>query len=193
MAPPETRLLVKGDGVLLRPPRITDFEPWAQVRGVSKAFLQPWEPVWPADDLTRGAFRRRLTAYARERENQEAWRFFIFRAADEQVVGGVSLSNVRRGVAQSGTIGYWAGQPYLRRGHTLAGVRAVARFAFDTLKLHRLEAACVPENHASAALLLKAGFQREGYARSYLKINGAWRDHLLFGRLCDDREDGPGG
>ena len=192
MAPPETRLLLQGDGVTLRPPRIADFEAWADVRSMSRAFLQPWEPTWPADDLTRGAFRRRLTAYARERETEEAWRFIVFREGDGQIVGGVSLSNVRRGVAQTGTIGYWAGQPHLRRGHTLSAVRAVARYAFDKLKLHRLEAACVPENHASASLLLKAGFQREGYARSYLKINGAWRDHLLFGRLSDDREGGPG-
>lgn len=187
MGASESRLILEGRGVFLRPPRIGDFEPWAEVRAASRAFLQPWEPTWPADDLSRSAFRRRLAAYARERDTGEAWRFFVFRQEDDQVVGGVSLSNVRRGVAQTGTVGYWAGQAFTRRGHTLEGVRAVARFAFDVLRLHRLEAACVPENDASAQLLLKAGFEREGYARSYLKINGRWRDHLLFGLV---REDG---
>lgn len=183
---PESRLTLQGRGVRLRPPRTADYEAWAEVRAASRAFLQPWEPTWPTDDLTRGAFRRRLGAYAKERDTGEAWRFFILREPDEQVVGGVSLSNVRRGVAQSGTLGYWAGQPFTRRGHTLAGVQAVAAFAFGTLDLHRLEAACVPDNEASSRLLIKAGFTREGYARSYLKINGVWRDHLLFGLLRED-------
>lgn len=187
MGVPESRLTLNGRGVVLRPPRMSDYENWADVRSASRAFLQPWEPTWPSDDLTRGAFRRRLAAYARERDAGEAWRFFVFRQEDEQVVGGVSLSNIRRGVAQTGTVGYWAGQAFTRRGHTLAGVLAVATFAFDVLRLHRLEAACVPENEPSARLLLKAGFVREGFARSYLKINGQWRDHLLFGLV---REDG---
>ena len=88
---------------------------------------------------------------------------------------------MRRGVSQSGALGYWSGFACARRGHTLAAVRAVTRFAFGRLALHRLEAACVPENTASAGLLLRAGFTQEGLARAYLKINGRWRDHTLFG------------
>ena len=182
----DSRLNLSGDGVRLRPPRASDYEAWAEVRAASRAFLQPWEPTWPSDDLTRGAWRRRLSAYGKERESGEAWRFLIFREADEQIVGGVSLSNVRRGVAQTGSVGYWAGHAFARRGHTLAGVRAVAAFAFGHLDLHRLEAACVPDNEPSARLLLKAGFREEGFARKYLKINGCWRDHRLFGLLSDD-------
>lgn len=192
MSVPESRLTLQGDGVRLRPPRIGDYDGWAEVRAASRAFLQPWEPTWPADDLTRGAYRRRLSAYAKERDAGEAWRFFILREPDGQVVGGVSLSNVRRGVAQAGTVGYWAAQAFARRGHTLAGVKAVAAFAFDTLNLHRLEAACVPDNEPSARLLLKAGFTEEGRARKYLKINGVWRDHRLFGMLREDARPGGG-
>ena len=59
-------------------------------------------------------------------------------------------------------------------------------FAFGSLRLHRLEAACIPSNAASIRLLEKAGFVREGYAREYLCINGLWQDHLLFARL-DER------
>jgi len=178
---PESSLRIEGQGVVLRPPRASDYLEWRELRGASRAFLQPWEPTWPADDLTRAAFRRRLVAYARDRELGAAYAFFVLRSSDEALTGGITLSNVRRGVAQMGTIGYWCGQPFTRQGLTLAAVRAVSDFAFRTLGLHRLEAACIPDNHPSRKLLAKAGFAEEGYAKAYLKINGAWRDHVLFG------------
>lgn len=180
---PESGLRVEGDGVWLRPPRAADFTEWRELRAVSRAFLQPWEPTWPADDLSRAAFRRRLLAYARDREAGVAYPFFIFRAADDALAGGITLSNVRRGVAQMGSIGYWCGRPFTRQGLTLGAVRALSEFAFRTLALHRLEAACIPENRPSRDLLGKAGFVEEGFAKAYLKINGAWRDHVLFGRV----------
>jgi len=183
---PNRGLLLRGAGVRLRPPRITDHPAWAELRQASKPFLQPWEPVWPADDLTRPAFRRRLSAYARDMDADAAYPFFVFDGETDALVGGVTLSNVRRGVAQAATVGYWVGRPHARRGYTLAAVRAVADYAFGRLGLHRLEAACIPENEPSRALLLKAGFRQEGFARAYLKINGAWRDHLLFGMLTED-------
>lgn len=183
---PERGLALTGRGVRLRPPRITDHAEWAELRQASRDFLQPWEPTWPTDDLLRAAFRRRLTAYARDIDNDVAYPFFVFREDDDALVGGVTLSNVRRGVAQMASVGYWSGKPYARQGHTLAAVRAVAGFAFGKLSLHRLEAACIPSNEPSRLLLLKAGFQHEGHAAAYLKINGDWRDHLLFGMLSGD-------
>jgi ribosomal-protein-alanine N-acetyltransferase len=180
---PESGLRVEGDGVRLRPPRAHDYPEWRELRAVSRGFLQPWEPTWPADDLSRAAFRRRLTAYARDREAGAAYPFFVFRSSDDALTGGITLSNIRRGVAQMGSVGYWCGRPFARHGHTLAAVRALADFSFRTLGLHRLEAACIPENGPSRKLLLKAGFDEEGYARAYLKINGVWRDHVLFGLI----------
>ena len=176
-------LRLEGEGVRLRPHRPADFAEWAILRARSRAFLQPWEPTWPADDLSRTAYRRRLTAYAQDMERGSAYPFLVFRHADGAMVGGVTLSNVRRGIAQMGSIGYWVGQPFARRGHTLAAVRAVTAFCFQRLGLHRVEAACIPANGPSQGVLLKAGFQREGVARAYLRIDGAWRDHLLFGLL----------
>jgi len=178
---PESGLRVEGQGVVLRPPRAADYSDWRELRARSRGFLQPWEPTWPSDDLTRVAFRRRLAAYARDRELGVAYAFFVLRSTDEALTGGITLSNVRRGVAQMGTIGYWCGQPFVRQGLTVAAVRAVTDFAFRTLALHRLEAACIPDNGPSRRLLAKAGFAEEGYAKAYLKINGAWRDHVLFG------------
>lgn len=174
-------LVVRGRGVRLRPPRMSDFPAWSALRDQSRDFLQPWEPAWPEDDLTRAAFRRRLSIYARDLELGQGFPFLVFREDDERLVGGLTVSNIRRGIAQAATLGYWIGKPYARNGHTLAAVRAACRFCFDRLGLHRVEAACLPTNEPSRTLLLKAGFSLEGKARAYLKINGAWRDHLLFG------------
>jgi len=180
------RLKLEGRAIYLRPPRPHDHRAWAALRAKSRSFLEPWEPTWPEHDLTKAAFRARLGAYSRELELGEAYPFFIFRRADDALVGAVRLFHVRRGVAQAGSIGYWIGQPFMRQGHMVDAVETLIRFAFKGLGLHRLEAACMPENHASAALLQKCGFLEEGYAPAYLKINGGWRDHRLFGMVAPE-------
>lgn len=185
--------VLEGAGVRLRPPRATDYPAWEALRRASRDYLQPWEPTWPEDDLSRAAYRRRLGVYAREMEQGTAWPFFIFDDSDEEtLLGAVTLSNIRRGVAETGVLGYWIGQPMAGRGHATAAVRAMLGFGFDEVKLHRIEAACLPTNLASRRVLEKAGFRQEGMARAYLKINGDWADHLLFGVVSDEieREDG---
>jgi ribosomal-protein-alanine N-acetyltransferase len=177
---------VTGNGVLLRMPVASDFPEWAALREQSRAFLTPWEPIWPPDDLTRSAFRRRLRRYAEDQRSDAAYAFLIFRTGDGAMIGGLTLANIRRGVAQAGSIGYWTGRPFARQGYMTAAVRALIPFCFGSLRLHRLEAACIPTNKPSIALLEKTGFQREGYARGYLCINGAWQDHLLYARLKED-------
>jgi ribosomal-protein-alanine N-acetyltransferase len=178
--------VLEGDGVYLRYPRPSDYAAWATVRAESRPFLVPWEPSWALDELTRTAFRRRLRRYESEIRNDAAYAFFVFRAEDDALIGGCTLSNVRRGVCQSASLGYWIGTPYARRGHMFAAVRAMIPFVFDMLDLHRLEAACIPENEPSRRLLLKAGFREEGRARRYLQINGQWQDHILFALLDSD-------
>jgi ribosomal-protein-alanine N-acetyltransferase len=177
---------IEGDGVILRVPDLSDYAEWAGLREQSREFLMPWEPVWPVDDLTRSAFRRRIKRYIEDQNNDLSYSFFVFRKQDDVLVGGLTIANIRRGVAQAGSLGYWMGEPFARRGHMTAAVRAVAPFAFGALGLHRLEAACIPTNVASTRLLQKCGFVREGLAREYLCINGKWQDHLLFARLRDD-------
>jgi ribosomal-protein-alanine N-acetyltransferase len=174
---------ISGDLVYLRAPQSTDHAEWAALRDASRAFLTPWEPTWPSDDLTRSAFRRRLKRYVEDQRSDLAYAFLIFRTADHAMVGGLTLANIRRGVAQAGSIGYWVGSAFARQGMMTAAVRALIPFSFGTLRLHRLEAACIPTNAASIRLLEASGFTREGYARDYLCINGAWQDHLLYGRL----------
>ena len=178
--------VVEGQGVLLRPPRSGDYAAWSALREQSRAYLQPWEPSWPEDDLTRAAYRRRLGVYAREMELGHAWPFFVFDPGGGTLMGAITLSNVRRGVAETGTLGYWIGEPFAGQGAATAAVRAMTGFAFRSARLHRLEASCLPSNFASRRVLEKAGFVKEGEARAYLKINGAWADHLLFGLVSDD-------
>ena len=174
---------IEGNGVLLRTPEMSDFPEWAQLREQSRDFLTPWEPTWPADDLSRASFRRRLRRYAEDQRSDLAYPYFIFRNEDQKLIGGVTLTNIRRGVAQAGSLGYWMGAAYARQGYMTTAVRALVPFAFSTLKLHRIEAACIPENAASVRLLEKTGFVREGYAREYLCINGIWQDHLLYAQV----------
>ena len=176
---------VMGEGVMLRTPQVTDHTEWAALREQSREFLTPWEPIWPADDLSRSAFRRRIRRYTEDLRSDQSYAFLIFRSTDGRLVGGLTLANVRRGVAQAGSLGYWMGLPYVRHGYMTAAVRAIIPFAFSTLRLHRLEAACIPTNTASIRLLENTGFIREGYAREYLCINGIWQHHLLYGRLKD--------
>lgn len=181
---------IEGDGVMLRTPQMDDFEEWAALRETSRDFLTPWEPTWPVDDLTRAAYRRRIKRYAEDLRSDQGYAFLIARNSDGALVGGLTLANIRRGVAQAGSLGYWTGLPFVRQGYMTAAVRAVIPFAFGSLRLHRLEAACIPSNSGSIKLLEKTGFAREGYAREYLCINGIWQDHLLYAHVSDGSDYG---
>lgn len=183
-AAPDVR--IEGRRLYLRPPVDADWEAWATLREASRRFLTPWEPTWPSDGLSREAFRRRLRRYAQNWRGDQGYAFLMFRRGDDAMAGGITLSNVRRGVVQSGSLGYWIGAPYARQGLMTDGLCHLIDFCFDRLGLHRLEAACLPHNDASRRLLLRAGFGQEGQARQYLCIDGRWQDHLLFGMLRTD-------
>jgi ribosomal-protein-alanine N-acetyltransferase len=182
--------VIQGDGIYLRYPRIGDYAAWAKLRGDSREFLVPWEPVWASDELTRGSFRRRIKRYQKETRLDSAYVFFVLRKSDDALLGGCTLSNVRRGVTQCCTLGYWIGQKFARQGYMTAAVKALIPFVFRTLGLHRIEAACLVQNEASRNLLMRAGFSQEGLARRYLMINGQWADHLLFALLKEEAQLG---
>jgi ribosomal-protein-alanine N-acetyltransferase len=172
--------------VVLRTPQMSDYPAWAELRAASREFLTPWEPLWSSDELSRASFRRRVRHYLRDLREDVGYALFIFSGTTGALVGGLTLCNVRRGVTQSCTLGYWVGAKYARQGYMTAAVGAVVPFVFDSLELHRLEAACLPTNTASIKLLEKTGFRREGLARRYLRINGVWQDHLLYALLDSD-------
>lgn len=180
--------VLNGRRVFLRTPLMADYAAWAALREQSRAFLTPWEPLWSHDDLSRHAYRARMKRYGKDIVDDSAYPFFLFLSQGSTLCGGVTVSHVRRGVAQTATLGYWIGEPFGRRGYMTEAVGLVIAFAFGYLGLHRLEAACVPRNAASIALLRTCGFREEGYARRYLRINGEWQDHLLFAILAEDRK-----
>ena len=178
--------VIEAEKVVLRTPQMSDYPTWAELRAASHEFLTPWEPLWATDELSRASFRRRVRHYLRDLREDVGYALFIFAAMSGYLVGGLTLCNVRRGVTQSCTLGYWIGAKYAQQGYMTAAVRAVTPFVFDSLELHRLEAACLPNNTASIKLLERTGFRREGLARRYLRINGVWQDHLLYALLDSD-------
>jgi ribosomal-protein-alanine N-acetyltransferase len=182
----DSALIVRGRGLWLRPPLMSDYPAWAELRARSREHLTPWEPLWQRDELTRSAFRRRVRHYQREAREDQGYAFLILKDAGDELLGGLTLSNVRRGVTQAAVLGYWLGLPYVKRGYMTEAVAAIAGFAFEELRLHRLEAATMPTNLASIRVLERNGFEREGLARRLLKINGTWEDHVLHALLADD-------
>ena len=177
---------VVGRRIYMRPPELRDWESWARLRAESREFLVPWEPTWPRDVLTQASYRQRIRRYDEESRNDRGYAFFVFRQEDDAIVGGLNLTHVHRGVTQSCSLGYWVGERFARNGYMSDAVLAIVGHVFDELGLHRIEAACVPTNEASRRLLTKVGFMQEGYAREYLRINGEWRDRLLFSCVATD-------
>lgn len=172
--------------VLLVEPQLRHYETWSLLREASRRHLEPFEPAWAADELSLFAFRRRLRRYRSDRRWGLGTACFVERQADGALLGGVTLTNIRRGVTQSASVGYWIGLPYIRQGFASDALAAMLHHAFQDLELNRVEAACMPSNEASLAVLARAGFRREGLARRYLKINGSFEDHLLLARLRDE-------
>ncbi|MGG7517302.1 GNAT family N-acetyltransferase [Allorhizobium undicola] len=168
---------------MLRLPRTSDYQQWYRLRSESRAFLQPWEPLWRADELTEASFRSRCLRHSQEHACGLSVPFFLFRRQDDALLGGLTIGLIRRGVAQTCMIGYWMGERFAGQGHMFAAVGMAIPYIFRELELHRIEAACIPENHKSIRLLERAGFEREGLLRSYLNINGEWRDHAIYSLL----------
>lgn len=181
------KLRIETERMTLRPPVMGDYRQWAELRAQSQSFLQPWEPEWAADHLSRKAFVQRVTWAQKSVLRETDLPFFMFRRSDDVLVGAITLSNIRRGPAQAGTTGYWIGAAHARQGFMREAVIAVVHHAFHRLDLSRIEAGCLPENAPSRSLLESCGYKYEGVAQSYLQINGRWRNHVLYANLRSDR------
>lgn len=157
-----------------------DYLAWRKTRAANQAYLQPFEPSWSPDALSRTTYLRQVQIADYEYQNALGGMMLMIHRTDNSVIGGINLRNVRRGVAQMGTLGYWIASDWGGQGRMTQAVQRMTEFGFRQIGLHRIEAACVPENEASARVLLRAGFEEEGFARGYLRIDGCWRDHRLF-------------
>ncbi len=164
-----------------------DHMAWAHLRRQGEAFLRDWEPSWSSDHFSRKAFRNRVYWAYRAREEGRALALFLIRREDARLLGAITLDNIRRWPSQSAQVGYWIGPAFARQGFMSEALEATVSHAFSVLDLSRIEAACLPENLASRALLARAGFRYEGMAESYLQINGRWRDHVLYATLAGAR------
>jgi len=182
-----SKVRVETDRMTLRPPSHADYRGWTDLRASSRAFLEPWEPTWAPDHLSRKAFTNRVYWAQRSISGGTACPFFIFDRGSGALLGALTIDNIRRGPAQDATLGYWIGQPYARHGFMSEAIEAAVHYAFRTLDLSRIQAACLPENAASRGCLEKSGFKYEGVAQSYLQINGRWRNHVLYANLRSDR------
>jgi len=176
-------IALRGEGLLLRPPQMGDYEEWYALRKASQDFLKPFEPRWTEADLARRVFSVRVKRARQEAEEGSDYSFFVFatRGRQDVLVGGITLSNVRRRAAQFVNLGYWMGQSFAGQGLMSEAVGTVLPFVFDTLDLHRVHAAFLPGNTPSRRVLEKNGFVEEGFAEKYLQIDGRWEDHVLFG------------
>ena len=175
-----------GQRVFLRPPKRRDALKWQKLRMSSKSFLVPWEPSWDASSCTRRAYLRYFKNSNYLANMDRAYSFLIFKIDDNTLLGGINVGNVRRGVAQSASLGYWVGVNHARNGYMKEALQILIPTLFIDLRLNRLEAATLEDNTASRNLLKKIGFKKEGVLRKYLKINGTWRDHVLYGLLEND-------
>jgi ribosomal-protein-alanine N-acetyltransferase len=181
------RIRVETERLTLRIPEHSDWKQWSELRATSAEFLSKWEPIWATDHLSRRAFTNRVYWAQRAEAQGNALPMLLVRREDQQLLGALTLDNIRRGPAQSGTFGYWIGQPFARNGYMREAILALTHHAFARMDLSRLEAACLPENVASRGVLEKCGFKYEGVAQSYLQINGRWRNHVLYANLRWDR------
>ncbi len=171
----------------LRLPNINDFSSWVNLRKKSESFLAQWEPERDRNFYSLNLFKSRVKWARQKFKEKKVIHAFIFRREDNLLIGAVTLDNVRRGASQSGSIGYWLGEPFTKNGYMFESVRAFIFYIFKNFELSRLEAATLPENQDSRSLLEKNGFKYEGVAQSYLQISGRWRNHIIYSLLRNDR------
>lgn len=179
-------VLLKGARVAARPPALTDWPQWAEVRGRNRDFLKPYEPTWPENCLSRGFFERRLQKQAQDWRLGLGYSFLIFRNDSGALLGGININNVCRGAAQYATLGYWLDEREQGKGYMIEALRLVIGYGFSHLQLHRFNAGCLAGNERSARLLERLGFAEEGFAKKFVQIDGRWQDHRLFGLPCED-------
>lgn len=177
-----------GRRVLLRPLVVADFPQWSEVRVRNEGWLLKWEPqrvsTQPDPTRDREAFAVRCNARERERHLGAGYGFGIF--VDGHLAGEVNLNSVQRGPFQNAYVGYWIDEA--RAGQSLMpeSVVVATRFAFEDLRLHRLQIAIIPRNRNSRRVMEKLAYREEGVALRYLEINGVWEDHVRYAITAEE-------
>ena len=173
-------MVLYGNKVFLRAPEFRDWREWSELRKFNMEYLKPWEPAWSPYELERGYFVKRVKFFDKLSNRDKGYSFLIFLNDKNKLIGEININNIQRGVVQSCSIGYWISENKMGLGYMRESISILKDFIFNDLKLHRIEAACLPRNMRSLRTLLKSEFEIEGHAKKYLKINGAWEDHILL-------------
>ena len=183
--------VLEGPRVLLRPMTTADFPEWQEVRRRCEGWLTKWEPAPSpgAPDVVEDprAFTARCGARERERQLGTGYGFGIF--VDDRFAGEINVSNVVRGAMQSATVGYWVDEARAGHGYVPEALVLVLRFAFEDLRLHRVEIGIIPRNAASRRVVDKLAIREEGVAQRFLQINGVWEDHIRYGFTSEEWTD----
>ncbi len=174
-------VLLEGDRVYLCPPSLDDWQEWVVLRERNQEFLKPYEPTWSENFRTYNYFLKRLERQKREWLAGRGAYFLIHKTNTHEIIGGVNLNSILLGVSRHATFGYWLGEEHQGHGFMNESLQLVIDYAFDELKLKRLNAATLLDNARSYKLLTNLGFEEEGLAKSYVQIDGVWQDHKLFG------------
>jgi [ribosomal protein S5]-alanine N-acetyltransferase len=164
--------------VYLRTPARADRAEFVSLMRASRAFHRPWATA-PTDDEA-------FDAYLLDSRRPDFEAMLVCRREDRAILGFFNLSHITRGSLQSAYLGYAVASEFTNQGYMREGIGLVVREAFNTLRLHRIEANIQPGNQASIALARGAGFVREGFSPRYLKIGGRWRDHERWAILAED-------
>lgn len=183
-APPPPKPVAQGRLVYLRFPTESDRVEFIALRRDSRAFLEKWEPL-PRPGLDPWGD----TGFDRELEladTEHTKRLLICRKPGGVIVGSLGISGIERGIQQTCHFGYWIGAEHVRRGYCSEAVRLGLRYAFNRLKLHRVEANLQPDNIASRGVAIAAGLKQEGYSPRYIKIRGQWKDHERWAITIED-------
>lgn len=181
--PSNVGLRLYGRRVVLRPLVAQDFNGWSEVRRRNGEWLTQWEPMrlthHPDPETNREVFAARCGARERERLAGTQFAFGIF--VDGAFAGEINLNNVVRGAFQSATIGYWIDKSRAGRSLMSEAVVVLAQYAFEEMRLHRLEICIIPRNVNSRRVMEKLDIRTEGIAERFLEINGVWEDHIRYG------------
>ncbi|GGH77807.1 ribosomal-protein-alanine N-acetyltransferase [Pullulanibacillus pueri] len=178
-----------GDRIYVKLVEEADAEVLLALELKNKDFFQLYTGSRKDDFYTLEGQLERIKTNKSSAEADQGYFFVIYLRESEQLIGEITLFEVARGNLQSCWIGYFLDQEQNGKGYMTEAVRLVVDYAFQTLRLHRIEAGVMPHNIGSAKVLLKAGFQKEGLSRENVKINGKWEDHQLFAIINEDDVD----
>ena len=172
--------------VELRLPEPEDADSFLDLVVRNRDHFRPYEPRRPPAYFTLGGQRDQIAAARRQAKLGERFEFGVWRNNGGGLVGRISLGGISRGALQNAYLGYGIDIECAGRGYATQAVKLAVHVAFDDLGLHRVQAAVVPENTASARVLQKCGFREEGLARRYLFLDGQWKDHRMFALTPED-------